>query len=1014
MPSSYLTRRAVHLTLAAAAVATAYAPQAMAQEALGEEVIVTGTRIMRQDYVSTSPVVTLSSEVFEMSGEPQIEKILNELPQLVPSITTTSNNPSNGGQANINLRGLGTARTLVLLDGTRMQPSNVGGVIDLNTIPAALIDSVEILTGGASSVYGSDAIAGVVNFRMKRDFEGVQFGIQYGVTEQEDGETVAADVTMGGNFADDRGNAVVALSYDDRKEVLAGARPFGEVSLSRILTPSGSGTVPDGSVSWGANAPTQAALDAVFAGYGVAAGVVPPAATIGINPNGTVFSFGRGTTAQPVANYLGDTSDPGFNPLSYSYNFGPVNYLQLPLTRRQAAAFIRYDLVPDSVELYSRVTYTTYSADQQLAATPISSGLGTSVPVTNSQIPADLRTLLMNRGCSPTAPVVPGSPCPGGTQNVAQRDANFTLGRRTVEVGARTQDNSYDVAQALIGVKGDLPNDWRWDVYGSWGHLQNVNIQGGNVSRSRMNSALINPAFFASQGCTAFNPFGVGNITPECAKAIAIRASNILETEQLNLEASLTGSLFDMPAGPLQFAVGAAYLETKADFRPDEFLASGDVVGFNAQQPVSGKIDVMEPFVEFAVPLLSEQPFANYLGLELGYRYSDYNLAGEVDTYKVALQWRPVESFQFRASYNRAIRAPGISELFLPQQENFPSYSDPCNITSSKRLGADGVVGGTGANADGPDYVQVTALCQASGIPAGTLPTYIQTFPQARAFVGGNTELDPETADTYTLGVAWQSQAQSEWAQDLSISVDYYNYEIEEVISSLSVTSIIGRCFNDLGSNPTYDLNNQFCQLFTRDATTFRPDNVKTTTLNLAGREHEGVDLQVDWGIPLSAMGASESAGDLSFRLLWTHLLNKADQETSADLFYSYDGTISQTVGSANPTDKAVLTTTWKVGDFSVRYNLRFIDRMDVVNNDAAFSSPTIGVRPWVPSYVYHDLAARWEHDKYSATLGVNNIADKDPPIYTTDAQAGIQSNTDPSTYDVLGRRYFLSLGVKF
>jgi iron complex outermembrane receptor protein len=950
----------------------------MAQERLGE-VVVTGTRIARQDYQATSPVTTLTSEAFELSGEPQVEKILNEMPQLVPSITTTSNNPSNGGQANINLRGLGTARTLVLMDGTRMQPSNVSGLIDLNTVPAALIDSVEILTGGASSVYGSDAVAGVVNVRMKRDFEGVQIGVQHGVTEESDGDTLTADVTMGGDFADGRGNAVVALSYDDREEVLAGARAFGEVSLGPLLTPVGSGTVPDGGIGWGANAPSQAALDAVFGAYGVAAGTVPPAATIGINTNGTVFSFGRGTTAQPVANYLGDTSDPGFNPLSYSYNFGPVNYLQLPLQRKQAAAFLRYDLVPDVVEIYSRVTYTTYNADQQLAATPVSAGVGTSVPVSNTAIPADLRTLLNAR------------PTPG---------ANFTLGRRFTEVGPRTQSNNYEVSQVLLGVRGELFDDWRWDVFGSWGHLQNVNIQGGNVSRSRLNSALTNPAFYASRGCAEFNPFGAGNIAPACAQAIAIRASNILETEQLNLEASFTGSLFDMPAGPLQMAVGIGYLENKADFRPDEFLASGDVVGFNAQQPVSGKIDVVEPFIEFAVPLLSGKPFADYLGLDLGYRYSDYNLAGEVNTYKAGLQWRPVESFQVRAGYNRAIRAPNINELFLPQQENFPTYADPCNFNSAYRTG--------------PNAAAVTALCQSQGIPAGTLPTYTQAFSQARAFIGGNTELEPETADTYTVGFAWQSDAESELARDLSISVDYYTYEVADAISSLSVNSIVGRCFNDVGANPSFDPNNQWCQLFVRDPSTFRPDEVATTNLNLGGLEHEGIDLQVDWGFPLSAMGASESAGGLNFRLIWTHLLHKATQETVADLFYDYDGTISQTVGSANPTNKAVLTTTWKGGDFSVRYNLRYIDSMDVVNNNAQYTTPTIGVAPSVSSYVYHDLAAQWERGKYSATLGVNNIADKDPPVYTTDAQAGIQSNTDPSTYDVLGRRFFLSLGMKF
>jgi len=975
MKQASLTRLAVRLTLAAAAAAVVPSTPAMAQTAsVLDEVVVTGSRIVRKDYEATSPVVTVSAEVFALSGEPQIEKVLNEMPQLVPSVTTTSNNPSNGGQANVDLRGLGTARTLVLMDGLRLTPSNVTGVVDLNTIPGALIESVEILTGGASSTYGSDAIAGVVNFRMKRSFEGVEATASYGITGEDDGETNAVSLTMGSNFADNRGNAVVSMSYDSREAVLAGDRKFGEVTFGADLTPTGSGTVPDGAVSWGSNAPTQAALDTVFATYGAAAGTVPTSATIGFNTDGTLFSFGRGTAAQPVVNYRGDTDDAGFNPQSYSYNFGPINYLQLPLERKQFAAFLRYDLVPDQVEMYSRAMFTSYSADQQLAATPISSGVGTSVPVTNSQIPAGLRALLLTR-TNPTA--------------------NFTMGKRTVEVGPRYQDNSYDVVQGVVGVKGVLPNDWQWDVSGSWGQMKQVNVQAGNVSRSRYNAALINPAVYASQGCAAFNPFGVGNITPACAAAVAIRATNVTKTDTTGAIASLTGSLFDMPAGPLQFAAGVEYRRNVAKFSPDEFLASGDVVGFNAQQPVAGSTAATEGFVELSVPLLSEKPFANYLGLDLGYRYSDYNLAGGVDTYKMAMQWRPVESLQVRASYNRAIRAPNVNELFLPQQENFPTYTDPCNATGRYRTGSDAAA--------------VTALCQAQGIPANVLVDYQQAFTQARAFVGGNIELTPETADTYTFGVAWQSSFDAPLLRNLSASVDYYKYEIEDQISFLSVNSIMGRCFNDLGANPTFDINNLFCQLFDRDDT-FRPDGVMTTNLNLAATKHEGVDIQVDWGVPLG-----ERFGDLKFHLLWTHLIDKADQETVTDAFYSYDGTISQTIGSANPSDKAVLTTTWGWREFTFRYNLRYIGSMDVVNNNAQKTRATRGLAPSVSSYTYHDLSARYSYnDKYSVTLGVNNIADKQPPIYTTDSRAGIQSNTDPSTFDVLGRRYFLNVGAKF
>lgn len=959
---------------------------------------VTGSRIVRQDFEAASPVVTVSSDTFDLSGEVQIETVLNSLPQLVPSITTTSNNPSNGGQANVDLRGLGAARTLVLMDGSRLPGSNVNGVVDLNTIPSALIESVAILTGGASSVYGSDAIAGVINVQMKRNFEGLQLSLQQNTTEESDGKTFLAEAVFGGNFADDRGNAVIALTYDKRDDVFAGAREFGQVSLGPAfpmgapptIVPLGSSTVPDGAVSWGANAPTQAALNTVFGAYGAAPGSVTGAQTLGFNTNQTLFSFGAGSAANPVVNYLGNTADPGFNPLSYSYNFGPVNYLQLPLERRQIAAFTHYDLVPEqNVELYSRIMFTTYNSDQQLASTPVTcagAALGCQIPMTNTTIPADLRTLANSR---------------------ATPDANLNFTKRITEVGFREQENSYDVMQALLGFRGDFQlgeQDWHWDVFGAYGRAEGTSLQAGNVSRSRLQAGLNNPAAYAAQGCATFNVFGAGGLSPACANAIEIQATNVLEFEQSNYVASVGGGVFNLPAGPVDIVIGGEYREDIANFRPDTFLASGDVVGFNAQLPVSGRITVMEAFAEAAVPLLADMPGASYVGLEFGYRNSNYNIASSYDTYKAALLWNPVESVKLRGSYNRAIRAPNIAEFFTPTQENFPQYSDPCNASSTFRAGT----------VPGVDPAGVVALCQAQGIPAANLATFNQPNPQARAFIGGNLDLVPEEADTYTFGVAWQSNASSTWLSELSVSVDVFQYEISNVISSLTASSIIGRCFNQLGGNPAYTNSDVACQLFTRNPANFGITDVVTTQLNLSAREVSGYDVNLDWGLPLSAFGGSDSAGKLDFRLLATVFDKWEQQETEADPFFDRAGTIGQTVASAFPELKGVLATTYTVGDFSFRYNLRYVDGMDVINNDATLSPSTSAI-PSVDSYLYHDFVGKYTfNDMLGLTIGVTNISNEDPPIYATNAQAGIQSNTDPSTYDVLGRRYFVNVVVDF
>jgi iron complex outermembrane recepter protein len=957
------------LVMSAVAAASVHSAPVTAQEEPAADelatVVVTGTRILRRDYEAPSPVVTIGNELLQQAGTVQIETVLNQLPQLVPSLTTTSNNPSSfggAGQALVDLRGLGPTRTLVLLDGTRLMPTYTNGQVDMNQVPAALIENIEVLTGGASAAYGSDAIGGVVNVRLRRDFTGVQLDAQYGVTEEGDGDTLSANLLMGGNFADDRGNMVISLSYDDRERIFAADREFSRVSLGANLRPFGSAIIPEGRYNVAlANQPNQAALDAVFAQYGVAPGAVTPSTPIGFNADGTIFA------TAPVTNFRGDTTDPGFNPNVFSYNFAPPNYLQLPITRRQIAGFGTFGIgewggVP--TEVYTRISYTTYNSEQQLAATPIT---GLTVPVDNPNIPADMAAILAAR---------PDAAAP------------FSFIRRTTEAGPRIATNDYDVMQGLVGLRGGLnfgQQEWNWDVFGSWGRTETTEGQFGNISRSRIQGLLDGEDL---AGCTAaeFNPFGRDSISPACAAAIAIRSTNVIDMEQENFVGVLSGSLVDMPAGPLQMAVGAEYRNTRATFRPDEFLASGDVVGFNAQPPQQGRIGVTELFAELAVPLLRGVPGVESLDLELGYRYSDYNITGGVDTYRGSLIWAPLQQLNLRGSYNRAVRAPSIFNLFLPPQENFPGYVDPCNAGSPQRTG--------------PEAAQVAALCQAQGIPAAALGVFSQPNPQVRAFLGGNPNLDPESADTWTLGAVWQPMFDG---FGLRTSVDYWRYELSETIGTVSPTSVINRCFNDVGANPGFDPNNEWCQLFTRlpngEAT-----NVDATSRNLGRYDAEGIDMQVDYTVSVG-----EQWGRLNANFLVTHLLEWRSQEDNVSPFGNFQGTIRTNVAEAFPRWKGMLNLGWDWRQFGLTWNARYIHSMRVVNDDAIGSPVTVGVAPRVPSYHYHRLNGRWAPtDNFRINLGVDNIFDKSPPIYTDDAQAGVQSNTDPSTYDILGRRYFL------
>jgi outer membrane receptor protein involved in Fe transport len=940
---------------------------------------VTGTRIQRQDYAATSPVVTVDDALLQQAGTPQLDTVLNQLPQLVPSLSIGSNNPSSSGgagQALVDMRGLGVGRTLVLLDGTRLTPSHTNGQIDLNTIPASLIENIEVLTGGAGAVYGSDAIAGVVNIKLKKRFEGVQFDAQYGQTAESDGEQSGVDVTIGGNFAEDRGNMVLALSYDERESILSGDRDFGQLSLAPDLTAFGSATNPEGRYDRSlANLPSQAAIDAVFAGYGVAAGSVLNNANLGYNSDGTLFDIAGSE------NYRGPAF-VGFNPANFSYNYAPVNYLVLPLERKQIFASGTYkmaELDSSSVEAYARLMYTTYEAEQQLAATPIT---GLSVPVTNANISADMATLLASRVEDPLNPDNTGP------------DEPYLFRIRTTAVGERIGTPNYDVMQGLLGFRGDFAvgeRNFNWDVYGSWGRTETTERQLGNISFSRIQGLLDGVDL---PGCTSaeFNPFGLGNMTQNCADAIAIAATNITQIEQENILGVVSGDLFEMPAGPFQFAVGASYAKNTGEFKPDEFLASGDVVGFNAQPPQSGSIDVTEGFLEVAVPLLKDLPLMYRLDLEAGYRTSDYNLAGSVDTYKAALNYQPIQSVKLRGSYNRAVRAPSIEDLFLPPQENFPGYNDPCNFDSPERAGAEAAA--------------VEALCVAQGIPQAALATFEQPNNQVRAIQGGNLDLDPESADTYTFGLVWQPEFTN---VGLRTSIDYWKYEIEETIGAVAATSSIARCFNDVNANPGFDPGNQWCSLWTRLASGEITD-VQETQRNLGQLRADGIDFQVDFTMPLG-----DRFGRLNANLLITKLMTWESQEDEVSPFGQFDGTITTDVGESYPEIKAVLNLGWDLGKYGFNWQARYIDGMTVVNDDALGSEVTTSLIPTTPSIDYHRFTARWSPtESMDFLLGVDNVFDEDPPLYADDAQAGQQANTEPSTFDIYGRRYFANATFKF
>lgn len=977
--SNHAVRSAVRRALCVGAFATAaaYTPVTLAQDAEAEleEITVTGTRIARQDYSSASPISTVEAELFSQTGAPTIETVLNTLPQFVPAITSTSNNPSNGGQANVSLRGLGTTRTLVLLDGRRIVPSNRTGVVDLNLIPASIIENVEIITGGASAVYGSDAIAGVVNIKTRK-FEGLEVTGGYGETSEGDGRRSNIGITGGLQSGDGRGYAFGSVNWADRKGVVQGDRAFSEVALDwdgDSFEPLGSSTIRQG--RWdalAANLPTQAAIDAYFAGVsGYTPGDAAPGNNYGFNPDGSLFN------TAPVINFTGDPNEPlqPVNPAQYTYNYAPPNYLELPLERVSFFGKAGFEM-NEYAEVYAQVLWADYDVESQLAPTPATS---LYIRPDNPNIDPAVATLLASR------------PSP---------DEAFRFRKRMIETGPRIRDLNYQVTQVIGGIRGDLPwlDDWSYDIYASQGDVNQEEAQLGNVSRSAWYELALADDHGASIIGAPINPFGIGSLSPEAANHVFRQAINNTSVRQQIAEGFVTGPVFEMPAGAAEVAVGYLFKKDEYAFLADPSLTARttdpvtgstivDIVGFNAQENVRGKTLSREMYLEGRLPLLSGVTAVEALDFTVGYRYANHSNADEMNSYKAEFTWDITSQFGARAGYQRAVRAPNISELFRPATINFPSVGlgDPC---SNNFNDPDGNVQGAQDNAS------ARALCVAQGIPDAAIDSYLFTNTQFQGLSGGNPTLQEETADTVTVGVVWRGDGDGFFG-NFSGSIDYYEIEIEDVIAAISAQTFVERCF-DPQFNPNFENSNQFCQLFGRDAGTGTIVDALEVDNNLALRRVRGVDFQLDYA---SDLGPGEFRG----RLVASNLLNWEEAITSADPFEEFAGTAADDF-DVLPEWKSTLSLGYGIGGFDGDIRWRYIGE----TNDKSFPDFKLDAVNYLDLTVGYSFEGMADGLRFRA--GVTNLTDESPIIYPSQQQA----NTDPATYDILGRRYFVNLTYSF
>lgn len=916
-----------------------------------EEIVVIGSRLRRRDYSSPSPIATLDREALYASGQDTLETALSQMPQFTPSFDRTANNPGSG-RAHVNLRGLGPERTLVMLNGRRLAPSGIGTAVDLNNLPQVLMESVEVVTGGASAVYGSDAVSGVVNFTLRDDFEGLGLDMSAYSTETGDSDIYDLNIAYGHNFPSVRGNITLFGGYYEREATYADARAFTSVpwidtTFTGELEQGGSPRVPDGLLA-------------------------NPAVDFGNGPARTIF-------------------DPEGNPREFivpddRYNYARVNFLQIPLTRFNGGLLFHHELA-ERTELYVEASYSRSDVDRVLA--PVPAGAWLAINFDNPVLTPAARQLFADN----LYPV---------DDDVGE---GFFL-KRFEEFGPRIFNSVSEYSRLVTGLRGDIGSDWYFDAWVTYtkNDEEDSLFNDGSLSRWQQ-GLLVDPAtgecFDPSNGCVPVNMFGAGNLSPEAIEFLRLPPlRNLTSRRQLLASVFFRGPLFDDWAGSVEAALGAEWRNDDGTFEADPYSFSGDsmTTGDDPDAPVTGDERVYELYGELLIPLASGVTFADYLALEFGGRYSKYDRAGRTETYKAGMEWAPVADLRFRGMYQRSVRAPNLIEAFQKQTvvEDFlvtdDPRDDPCSAASEP------VAHG---NAE---------KCIATGLPADQIGVFDASLYPTRYIGGGNPDLDPETANTVTLGIVIAPKA----IPNLQVSIDYFDIDIAGQIGPLAA---LAACFDPANTS------NLFCDQIVRDPLTYNVSEIREYNINRGIYQTSGFDTQLSYSMDLPAALAIGNVGALlTVNVMWTHLKQLSNQITPFGSKIECAGTFGrpcteQNDGMTWPTDRVTTSLRYDAGNLSAYLNWRWIDR---IANGAYIGGPLVGIDPSdldlaVPDVKpknYFDLSFAYRFgDRVTAGLTIANLTDTGPPMM---ADWVWDKNTDTRMYDIFGRSYTLSLSLDY
>ena len=979
------------------------------------EIVVTGTLIRNPNLVASAPVTVVGQEEMQLRQTNVAEEVLRTIPAAVPSIGSNVNN-GNGGFSFVNLRGLGSKRNIVLLDGVRIVPAELLGRVDLNNIPLALVDRVDVLTGGASSTYGADAVTGVVNFITRSDFSGVEVSASDQITQRGDGNYIRGDATVGANFDDGRGNAVASIGYQESDPVFFGGndREWSHVTLESLdeffVAGQGSSTT------------TPSAFD------------VTGFTRRQVGPDGTSIV-----------------------PFFSAFNFNPYNVFQTPFKRYNVYTAGHYD-ISDHISAYARGLYSNNTVDTIIAPSGV---FGNSVTFNISNpFLTDAQAAFFCGAIdtdAATAGIQAPTNCAAARLATSPTDPNFrttTVGlrRRTPEVGPRISNYNSQVFDLRAGLRGDITDKIGWDAFVTRGQSDQTQAIQNYVLLSRVRQGLLvindaggNPVCINSAGgtvadCVPVNVFGApGTITPEMVDFVSDAAAVRTRTRLSQARGTINGDApFNMPwaAQPIGFAVGAEYRKYFAQQLSDALAKqAGELGGAGGAAPdIIGGYDVYEGFAEIIAPIVTDRPFFNDLTLEAGVRRSHYTVdaptAGNpqynTTTWKVAGSWEPVSDIKFRGNYQHAVRAPNISELFSPENTVLTNLAvDPC------------------AGAAPLNDPTLAAVCLAQGAPAGSLGTINNpTAGQANVTTGGNLFLRPETANTWTVGAVLRPR----FVQGLNATIDYYNIKIKDAVSTPTPQDMISACFDN--PSPT----NPGCLVIRRnpisgglEGSPAEVPGLFAPLSNLGKLATSGIDATLNYRRGLGTLMGAPARLNIAFS--GNHLLHSKFQASPTSINRECRGFYSVNCDPPNPRWTGNTRFTLSLGRVDNSLLWRYIHKVRVeqavldeqfdaaaaANADAAAEGDDLpcpdfeGEDPGgcvfdprfrrIKSHNYFDWSTRFNvNEHFDLTFTVQNLLDKKPPILggtigTTTFNGG---NTYPSTYDALGRRFAAGARIKF